>query len=60
MERYQEVMVALSESVIKKSPETPPTAGGDCGQSLFAYNPILSTLSYNFKTVVHFLDEGKL
>jgi len=36
------------------------TAGADRGQSLFAYHPILSTLGYNFKTVVNFQDEGKL
>jgi len=35
------------------------TAGADRGQSLFAYNPILSSLGYNFKTVVNFLDEEK-
>jgi len=29
------------------------------GQSPFAYIPILSTLGYNFKTVVNFLNEGK-
>jgi len=36
------------------------TAGADRGQSLFAHNPILSTLGYYFKTVVNCLDEGKL
>jgi len=36
------------------------TARADRGQSLFAYNQILSTLGHNFKTVVNFLDEGKL
>jgi len=29
------------------------------GQSPFAYSQILSTLGYNFKTVITFLDEGK-
>jgi len=39
------------------------TAGADRpdrGQSPFAYSPILTILGYNFQTVVHFLDEGKL
>jgi len=36
------------------------TAGADRGQSRFAYSLILSTLGYNFKTAVNFLDEGKL
>jgi len=32
---------------------------GAVGQSPFACSPILSTLGYNFKTVVNVLDEGK-
>jgi len=35
-----------------------PKAGAE-GQNPFVYSPILSTLGYNFKTVVNFLDEGK-
>jgi len=34
------------------------TVGAE-SQSPFAYSPIQSTLSYNFKILVHFLDEGK-
>jgi len=47
MKHYQEVMVALSESVMKNRVKHPlATAGADRGQSPFAYSPILSALGY--------------
>jgi len=60
MEHYQEVMVALSESVIKKSPEAPPggqitmTSYPACKKTLLSRKPCIpdKKLLWNYQEVM--------